>query len=76
MCKECESDCDFPLYKKNLIRAIKYFLLAVQDKNQVYLTTLEYPNESPMFDSKIKINSTYKYNGFNIIQTGPFCNRW
>ena len=73
LCKVCESECDFPLYKQNLVRAVNYFLLAVQQKNQTYLSILENPNGSPLFDSRIKINSTQKYNGFNIIKTGPFC---
>jgi hypothetical protein len=73
LCKVCESECDFPVYKKNLVNAVNYFLLAVQQKNQTYLNVLENPKDSTYFDSKIMINSTHKYNGFNILQTGPFC---
>ncbi len=73
VCHQCISDCEYTLYKKNSVKAISYFLLAVEQKNATYLKALENPKSSGFFDPSINITSIQKYNGFDILEKGPFC---
>lgn len=75
MCKMCEKDCKFADYRENLANAVAYFLKGVNNKNAKYIHVIENPMNSTFFNAEINIEATFNYNGFNIIQTGPFCNR-
>ena len=72
VCKTCESNCDYSLYRTNLVNSITYFLKALKEKNPKYLNAIENPS-SGMFDPNINIISTYKPNGYDVLKTGPFC---
>lgn len=73
ICKACENDCEFDLYRSNLVTAINLFYRGINLKNQKYIDALENPENSEYFDPKIRIKSLYKTDGFNILNTGPFC---
>jgi hypothetical protein len=73
-CKTKGKNCDIPTYRKNLANAVSYFLNAVDEKNLNFLQAIQFPEKSGMFNSSINVEAKYKENGFNIINTGPFCN--
>lgn len=73
ICKTCEANCDFELYRNNVVKAITLFYKGVKEKNKNFLLGLENPNNSSFFDKNIKILSTFKYNGYDVIKTGSFC---
>jgi hypothetical protein len=56
-----------------VVKAISYFIKAVDERDAASLSIIENPNQSGQFDPSIKIESKYKLNGFDIIKTGPFC---
>lgn len=74
ICKICKSDCDFDMYRTNVVRAITLFYKGVMEKNKSFLLGLENPNNSSFFDKNIRILSTHKYNGYDVMKTGSFCN--
>jgi hypothetical protein len=74
VCSDCETDCDNGLYRLSVAKAILYFLLTLETHNEKYLDALEDPEQSGgMFDPSMKIEATYKHNGFDILKIGPFC---
>jgi hypothetical protein len=73
ICKPCKEDCDIELYRINVVNAISYFLKAVINKDASYLYVIENPSLTPLFDPFIKITAEKKYQGYDVLQTGPFC---
>ncbi|RNA13625.1 Chlorophyllase, partial [Brachionus plicatilis] len=73
ICKTCETDCDFDMYRTNIVRAVSLFYQGITKRNKEFIQGLENPNNSGFFDKKINILSTYKYNGYDVLKTGPFC---
>lgn len=74
ICTPCKTNCKFDLYRTNVVKAISFFLQGVNEKNETFIEALENPAESNMFDKDINITAEFKYNGFDILNTGPFCN--
>lgn len=56
-----------------MARAVGYFLMGVNLKDVNYLKALENPAESGLFDKAIEVDSIFKYNGYDVVETGPFC---
>lgn len=75
MCKDCKISCDIPIYQKNMIIAISYFLNGVKEKNETFLDVIENPSKSSLFDETVKIEAMYDHNGFDVTKTGSFCLR-
>ena len=72
----CERDgCSIDLYLKTTANAVAYFLTAINNKNSVYLKAIEDPVKSSLFKPTISIISEHKYQGYDVLQTGPFCKR-
>lgn len=61
------------MYRSSVAKAISYFIRGVDMKNSRYLNAVESPMNSSMFDQAIFINTSYKLNGFDVTETGPFC---
>lgn len=76
ICKSCPVNCDKPLYITTVVQAIGYFLKGIKEKDEKYIKAIENPAKSPLFDSSIKIEATFKHNGYDVTKTGPFCNRY
>ena len=78
VCSACDQVkdrvCTFELYRANLAKAIDYFIRAVDEKSSFYLNVINDPSDSGMFDKSISISAFYKYKGFDVTKTGPFCN--
>ena len=75
-CAGCDNkvkNCDLPTYRENIAKAINYFIVAVDEKNPTYLKAIQQPENSGMFNTTMNILSKYKTNGFDILETGPFC---
>lgn len=76
LCKSCDKinqGCDYNTYRQNLVYAINYFINGVDEKNAQYINALTNPQASGLFNSTINIIPQYKSNGYNVLQTGPFC---
>lgn len=73
VCADCKANCDFPLYRSNLAKAIGVFINGVKERNKNLIRAIENPPESGLFDPTIKIDFKFKHNGYNVIQTGAFC---
>ncbi|RNA12621.1 chlorophyllase- chloroplastic [Brachionus plicatilis] len=73
ICKVCENDCEFELYRKSVVTAIGLFYKGINFKSEKFLEALENPEKSGFFDPKIQIKSVSKSNGYNVLNTGPFC---
>ena len=73
ICSTCETgDCDFEMYRNNLIKAVSFFILGVRERNGAYLEAIENPSPS-VFDVSLNITAMYKLNGYDVTKTGPFC---
>lgn len=73
ICKICDTDCDFDMYRTNIVKAISLFYKGITERNKNFILGLENPNNSGFFDQKLNILSKYKYNGYDVLKTGPFC---
>lgn len=73
LCKACEEDCEFELYRDSVVTAINLFYNGINFRNQKYINALEDPENSGFFNPKIKIKAIFKTNGYDIFKTGPFC---
>lgn len=76
MCKMCPNDCNRPLYRTNIANSISYFLKGIKNRDQKFIDAIENPSKSGLFDKEIHIEPTFKHNGYDVIKTGPFCNRY
>ncbi len=76
LCATCDSvpqaQCNYNQYTENVIRAIAYFIKGVDERNENLLNALADPKQSGLFD--VNVEAEYKSNGFDVSQTGPFCN--
>jgi hypothetical protein len=56
------------------VKAISYFVKGVQGQDESYLNAIENPEKSPLFDATISKSGYHKYQNYDVIKTGPFCN--
>ena len=73
VCLTCSKNCEFELYRENIVNAISYFLKGINEKISTYINALENPKNSNLFNKTLNIESFYNHNGFNVLETGPFC---
>lgn len=73
ICKVCDKDCEFEMYRNNVVKAIGLFYNGVNNRVDYFIQGLEKPNESKFFDEQIEISSVFHYNGYNVLNTGGFC---
>ncbi len=57
----------------NLALTVKYFIRAIDGKDSTYLNAIQYPQKSGLYNSTINISSKFNLNGYNVLNTGPFC---
>ncbi|CAF1089929.1 unnamed protein product, partial [Brachionus calyciflorus] len=67
ICKTCENNCDYSMYRTNVVKAIGLFYNGINQKNSQFVNALEEPNSSGFFDKSLNVLSKYKYNGYNIL---------
>jgi hypothetical protein len=75
ICEPCKNNCEIELYHENFLNALTYFILGVREKKIEYLNAIQEPKKYAGFDENIDILANYKYNGYNVLETGPFCQR-
>ncbi len=61
------------MYRENVANAVSVFLDGINKKNKTLINIIENPMSSHFFSPELRINSFFDHNGFDIIETGPFC---